>query len=426
MLTIILIIAIALCTCCTGRVQTEKDNGKNQRNPTSLVLSDSSTCTDTLTLCKLADTVFYVNLHHKDLAIKDVQYFDSIIFVHDIVNGVFAFDGSGKLLYCKNIPSACFDVNADSKRFYIYSFISNEVKVYDWSGKEVESIRLLADRNSLYGNYFLAINDSLFIRANHNTGDIKHELLFFNRKGRVVSKRKNYEPFAKFSNATTYHEIWNRPLYKTSQGLRFHRCYGDTVFSIGSDRILRPVLIEQKIKKVPLSNRLEVVGGNEIEYLNLCDKEGFYGTRMYENSRFFLIEALIGKSSFRLPNFLLYDRKNNLLSCIENNITKGLENGTLHFGIFNDYDGGLAFAPICQSGDFLIMANAGETQGKAGSHPKSLYTKGRKISGLLYKCRSDVFSNIENRNRLEDFFQHFDDEKDTMLMIVKLKNETLY
>ena len=71
-----------------------------------------------------------------------------------------------------------------------------------------------------------------------------------------------------------------------------------------------------------------------------------------------------------------------------------------HFGIFNDYDGGLAFAPSAQSGDYLIMVNASDQQGdRHKTLPKTLYQEGRIIPELVNKkpvsrqrqMRSDVY-----------------------------------
>lgn len=74
-----------------------------------------------------------------------------------------------------------------------------------------------------------------------------------------------------------------------------------------------------------------------------------------------------------------------------------------------------------QSGDYLIMLNAGRAQGWRKDFPKTLYTDGKKIEGKQYSCKSDVYRTINDKKRADDFFNHLNEKENTMLMIVKLK-----
>ena len=384
-----------------------------------LVLPDSSRCAGTFTLSRLADTVFYVSLHSKLANVLKVHYLDSIIFVQDM-HQVHAFDASGRLLYDKDAYAGCLDVDAASGVFYTYEPLTNEVKAYDFAGKELHHFTVQAEGNSFYGSCFLAVSDSLFAKANGAQSEA--EVVFFNRKGQVVERVKNPKPAIPQPGAHTYNEVWNRPLFRSPMGLRFHRCYGDTLFAVEEDGTLRPVLVERIVKKVPFDKRLDVVGGDETAYLALCDKEGYAALRMYENSRFFLAEYLIGKSAFRMPGYWLYDRADSTLHRAGISLREGLQAHTFHFGIFNDYDGGLGFAPMCQSGNYLIMVNAGSVQpADFSNHPKQLYEKGRKHLGETYACRSGMAASRQKEAAAEAFFRNFDDEKDTMLMIARMK-----
>ena len=417
---IILFIAIALlCTCCGSR-PSEKAEIQKERAETSLLILSDTVRADTFTLSRIADTVFYVNLHRKFKGVMKVHYSGSVILVQD-TRGIYAFDASGKMKYAKDVHLCCFDVDAEAGKFFTYEPVSgrNEVKAYDFEGKELYKFRVLADGNSFYGAYFLALSDSLFVKANGAREE--NELLFFNRKGRAVKRIKNPEVVIPSPGAYTNNEIWPRPLFRSPMGLRFHRCYGDTLFAVEADRTLRPVFVEHLVKKVPYDKRLEVVGGDLVAYNELCYKEGYAATRMYENNRFFLIECQIGKSDVRMPYYWLYDRAEGTLSRAGITVQQGIDAHTFHFGIFNDYDGGLGFAPLCQSGDYLIMVNAGTVQPVVGDHPKLLYEKGRRYFEETYACRSDVAASAQKEAAVKAFFQDFDDEKDTMLMIVKLK-----
>lgn len=376
---------------------------------------------DTLKLSQIADTVFYVNLPYKG-HISQVQYLDTLIFVQS-TDYIFVFNQSAQPLYKVPINSAsCFDLRPEESKFYVYDvFKFNEIKEYDFNGNELRKIRLKTEENGFYGASFLAVNDSLFAISRLNEGRNENELFFVNGKGRKVGRVKNTEPYVPAGNALTHNEIWPRTLFRTSEGLRYHRCYRDTLFAVEQDMNLEPILIEQKISKVPLEKRIECVGGDRMEYLKYCHENKKYAVRVYENSRYYIAEYLLGRSSNMLPNYLVYDKTTGKLNRVENDLSRGFETHQLHFGIFNDYDGALAFTPLYQSGDYLIMVNGGEAQGRGSNFPKALYKRGKIIENKQHPCKSDVYRSASDKKRAETFFDNLDEENDTMLMIVKLK-----
>lgn len=418
-----ILFSLLLVSCQSRKEKTIEIFTEESVDTTVVLRPDYPESTDTLRLSNIADSVFYVKLQYRQFDdILNVQYFDSLIFVQDYT-AVFAFNPSGELLYKVLLSSrGCLDVDAGNSKFYTYT-IKNQIKAYDFKGNELEHFRARVDENSFYGFYFLAINDSLFARAEYNAGYNEYELDFINKKGRMIGGIKNVEPHARTMNSYSHHESWPRPLFRCSEGLRYHRCYGDTLFAIQSDMTLRPVLIEQKISKVPLDKRLESVGGDEIEYRQYCLDHKLYATRIFENNHFFIVDYLMGKSwrEFANCNYLVYDKKNGKLNRIENDFYAEYDTHKLHLGIFNDYDGGLAFAPFCQSGDYLIMVNAGDVQMGGKDYPKRLYEKGRKMNGEHFVFRSNVYRTSDDKQRADRFFQNLDEEKETALMIVKLK-----
>lgn len=404
--------------------QTKKEEAESTpKTGDSIVVlrADYPESTDTLKLSQIADTVFYVNIPYKG-GIEQVQYIDSLIFVQSGDN-ILVFNQSNELLY--KVPMAstsCFDLRREVSKFYVYdSFKANEIKEYDFKGNLLRSIRLKTDENGFYGASFLAVNDSLFAISRLNEGSNENELFFVNGRGKRVGYKRNAEPFVRGSNARTLNEIWSRTLFRTSEGLRYHRCYRDTLFAIEQDMALTPVVIEQKISKVPIEKRLECVGGDEMEYLNYCAENNKYAVRTFDNSRYYIAEYLLGKSSDELPNYMVYDKVTGKLKRVIIDLEHGYDIGQFHFGIFNDYDGGLAFTPMYQSGDYLIMLNAGRAQGWGKDFPKTLYTDGKQIKGKQYSCKSNVYRTINDKKRADDFFNNLNEKENTMLMIVKLK-----
>lgn len=404
--------------------QTKKEEAESTpKTGDSIVVlrADYPESTDTLKLSQIADTVFYVNIPYKG-GIEQVQYIDSLIFVQSGDN-ILVFNQSNELLY--KVPMAstsCFDLRREVSKFYVYdSFKANEIKEYDFKGNLLRSIRLKTDEKGFYGASFLAVNDSLFAISRLNEGSNENELFFVNGRGKRVGYKRNAEPFVRGSNARTLNEIWPRTLFRTSEGLRYHRCYRDTLFAIEQDMALTPVVIEQKISKVPIEKRLECVGGDEMEYLNYCAENNKYAVRTFDNSRYYIAEYLLGKSSDELPNYMVYDKLTGKLNRVIIDLEHGYDIGQFHFGIFNDYDGGLAFTPMYQSGDYLIMLNAGRAQGWGKDFPKTLYTDGKQIKGKQYSCKSNVYRTINDKKRADDFFNNLNEKENTMLMIVKLK-----
>lgn len=114
-----------------------------------------------------------------------------------------------------------------------------------------------------------------------------------------------------------------------------------------------------------------------------------------------------------------------MLSRTHNDLQKSIGTKRLHFGIFNDYDGGLAFEPEHLSGEYLIMVNAGKSQGGAKDHPKKLYLEGRKVAENQYTVISNVYRKKKYKKRADDFFNKEvgDEDKSTVLTIIKMKSK---
>ena len=55
---------------------------------------------------------------------------------------LFAFNSSGELAYKVPLPfCGSFDMDVENSRFYIYTTKPNQIKVYDFKGKELDCIR---------------------------------------------------------------------------------------------------------------------------------------------------------------------------------------------------------------------------------------------------------------------------------------------
>lgn len=378
---------------------------------------------DTIRLSHIADTVFYVSLESDNLKdILQIQYFDSMILVNDF-NFIHLFDLLGKHLSKVPVKSGSFDVLPDLSRFYTYSFLSKEICSYDFMGNKIWQTKLKNDESGYYGYSFLAINDSLFVISNTNVGYNPDELLFVNQKGQVIHRIANSNRFSPPVNINSYKRGWRRSLFRACDGLRYHSFYSDTLFSVVNTNIT-PVVVETKIAKVPLEHRLEYTGEQISEFAKYCMRENKYATRFLDTSRYLIVDYQFGSLQSSLSNYLIFDKETGLLSRTYNNLNKGIEAGFLHFGISNDYDGGLAFEPMFQSGEYLIMVNAGDSQGALKNKPKQLYWEGRTIAEEHCECRSNSCLNPVYKAKTDQFFKEKVNDKDMLLMVVKLKSNS--
>lgn len=372
-------------------------------------------------LSQIADTIFYLKLNHK--CPKDIYqawYTNNTIFLYDL-DSIFAFNNTGILRYSISAPVSSIDILQNEQKFYIYSFKDKTISQYDFKGAKEHMIHLKSNKLGGYGSCFLTINDTLFAISRLNEGLNPYELLFFNKKGKMVKYITNSQPFTPQSHAIFYNTAWERMLFRSPQGCFYYRPYGDTLFTISPQIALSPIWIEQKLSKVPLKKRLEYRGMNLTDFINLCRTEQWYNIRYIENSRYIIAEYIPGRSNYDIPNYMVYDKKTKKIEKTEQTLSKGIAYQNFHFGFFNDYDGGLGFSPLCQSNDYLLMINAGYAQGGAKNFPKTLYNMGRKIGKITYKCRSDSCLSIKNKKKLEKFLKSFDENKNTMVTIVKLK-----
>lgn len=188
------------------------------------------------------------------------------------------------------------------------------------------------------------------------------------------------------------------------------------------------MLIETMIGKMAIEHRMEYNGmDNDTYIIETVNKEPEKknGVRYFETSRFIIGEYKVGQHQRDWSDYICYDKHNKKWYQIINKFPS--EGFLFHFGIFNDYDGGLAFAPSTQSGEWLIMVNASDQNGESRTKPKRLYQEGiiiqNRQTGEMeqYLYRSDVWKDAEKRNLLNKFYQDFNDDKHSVLMLVRLK-----
>lgn len=418
---ILIIIFLSLIVySCTGN----KDNRtmESQKNEKVVVVDSLYPIKkSSISITDIADTVFYVKLQRQMSNVYRIDYYENNFFVNHHL-GVTCFNLKGEILFDIPVKFSSIDINPIEKLIYIYTFKNKTIYVYDFLGKLVEQIKVKTQFQNGYGYTFAQVNDSTYALSSVNLGYNKHELVFINNRGLTTNRIPNIEPFSPSSTARIYNSAWDKLLFNTPIGLLYHRYNSDTIFSINKNLELTPIFIDRKIKKIPLNCRLENVGGELEILIKSCLKHKWHHTRYYVNSRFFLCEYVIGKSPTQISNYMLYDKFGESLYVHEFQLSDYLTSNSLHIGINNDYDGGLAFNPTSQSGDYLIMYNANGQGGRFKSLPKTIYQTGRTLNGTLYNCKSDSSISKKYCENLKRFMKSFNENSQSMLTVIKLKS----
>lgn len=420
---ILCVLSLSACRNKTQNIHSDSSNEMNSRQDTILISSEYPESAEPVTLHRIADSIFYVGLKCKNLGKPlQVHYLDSLILVSDMRN-IRVLDASGNCM--REIPLVIggFDLLPAKSEIYTYSSQQRKIEAYTFGGKKIWStkVKITEKEFGFYGYSFAAINDSTFAISIRNTGNNFDQLVFINKTGYIVHHVANAERFLPPPTTYSRNAVWHHPLFRVYDGVRYHPNFSDTLFSI-ADTIIVPRAIEQKTAKVPLEKRMEYTGNNNLnEMIRYCKENDKYATRFYDTERFLVVNYRMADLDVSFSNYLIYDKKTKELGRSFSDFVQGLETGKFHFGIFNDIDGGLGFTPDYQSGNYLIMVNAGENQGAMKDMPKQLYQEGRMAEGKRYKCKSNSALNSEYKMSADEFFEKISKEQN-ILTIVKLKN----
>ncbi|MCI7706422.1 MAG: 6-bladed beta-propeller [Parabacteroides sp.] len=415
---IYIIIYLFVCVCPFINTLIAEASPKTINNTQLISLSSGSKVND-VQLTEIVDTLFYTALDYPKIkTILQVHLHDSLILINDS-KSVIIFNRQGKYLRSIPLEKGSMDIVGDI--LYTYQFLNKEICAYTLKGDKLWRNLLNYPNEAGYmGDYFVSITPNLFAVANMSIGYNHYELLFFNKEGEIVNSRENRCFFQK-QQVNTYNSIWKRLLFRGYDGIYYHPFFNDTVYSVQYTNI-RPAIIEKLVKKVPLKQRLEYTGESLESFHKYCLKENVYATRFFETERYIIVEYQIGSLLNSVSNYFIYDKTTQKLSGTHNDLLSLLNNSQrLHIGIFNDYDGGLAFQPMHQTENYLIMVDAGDNQGVKKSMPSELYRKGRKIKDKSYICTSDVWLKQKYKDTATSFFDKNKGDNSTILTIVKLK-----
>lgn len=382
-------------------------------------LVNINAATDTMIrISDLADTIMYFKLDRcaQKKAVTQAMYDGKRILVYDR-DSLFFYNTDGKEEKRFSCPFACLDYDMENGKVYVFEFRKRLISILSDEGELLSSINIRSNLSGYYGHYFAALSDSVFAMAIPNAGGNDDALVLVSSKGRILDKRGHHDTFRPSGNTFIHNMTWDFPLLRTPDETLYCESYCDTAFVLRGNGDAEPLFVQSVLKKIPLECRPEVKGQNLNDYILKCKSNMWATPRYYVNGRFILAQYVYGRSDTDFPGYLLYDRKD----CSSRVHKDTLSMSRLHMGIFNDYDGGLAFTPISQSGNYLLMSGAGIAQGGMSSRPKTLYEKGRKFGDALLPAASGISMDEGKEAQLTSFLADFDEERQTMITVLKMK-----
>ena len=418
---ILSIIGIIFFIKSCGNTHTEQESGAHPIQSNLVIIDpDYSEVKDTIFISQFIDSLIYIPLQQNQncilSSILKVVIADAYIFVHD-ASSLYMFQKDGS--YLRTISTSCWGFDILRKNQFIFVADGQKIVVYNYQGDKVQNDILLSQNMVGIGNFFLAIDSCTIALSIWNKGVEPERLMLMQTDGTIVKTFPNYEQFkpqrTPLVNASRFH----RTLFRYHDSIRYHPYYADTLFTLSNDT-LQPVFVEKKIKKVPLQYRLENLG-DESAFRLYCHEHEAYTTRFFETSRYVFVIYNIGYITQTLPSYLLYDKITAQLYNYKQEFNFSI--GSLHLGLYNDFDGGLPFNPEYLSDEYLI---------EAYSATKFIrdYNEGRSITecdenniciSKSYDMRSNRSNNLEQTKLLEDLLQKIKVGDNPVLIIAKLK-----
>lgn len=405
---------------CKEKTIPKLDN--NQLGHNSIVIIDNKyqISKDTIKLSSISDSLFYISIRGNSipekLDIHKVMTTKEYIFIHGN-HRFFQFNWNGDLIHeyrnAENDRVYGFDV-LDQQNILFIAF-PNKILIHGFDGKLIKSVPLAPDLESI-GYFFAAIDTNKMVLALMNKGHNHNRLVIINMNGEVIKKFNNTERFNSNNipvyNASRFH----RMITRNNTDIYYHPLYNDTIYRL-IDYKLFPVFVEKKIFKVPLEERPEYTG--DINRLNkYCNDNLAFITRTMVSNRYILIEAQ--KASFikAFPTFMIYDWKIGKLYF--NDLSIDFSKDKMHMGIFNDWDGGIAFKTEFIDNGYMIgyydvnrflIFNRDGYQLKSGTNTYKNYIT----------CSHSI-SKQSRYNALKSFITKINNDEDKLvLMFAKLK-----
>lgn len=336
---------------CTTR---ETPESQNINFPKKIILNLSEVISDSMNLSDIAEKVEYIPLQTNDSAVLGYIY-DFVItkenfFIKDELS-ILRYDKNGNfinhLFKVGRGPGEAgargFTVDNIGKLVYVLDHFTGDVKIYDFSGKNINNIKKpiapLEYRIWSIGYFY----NNLFV-ATTQRPMTKYLYSFFNLKNDSVRiLYKNYHNYDKSQENQRPAIIPKDDCYQiTDTSLLFKEKFCDTIFEVKQDYSIEPRYI------IDLGNRkLEWEGWRDHGMFNIAGGPPYgYWVQSFIETKSYLFIVL---KSFKEPElFSMFDKRANSVKIF---INKYYERTFTPVYLRNDLDNFMAFPPMNEDGN---------------------------------------------------------------------------
>jgi hypothetical protein len=239
--------SIILISGCSKQGETSYVN-----NATSLAISNAES--EKMSLSTLSDSISYVLLDTpEELAIGQIDRIllsQNRFFVldRDISSALFVFDLNGKLIF--DIQEGIggpgevrefsdFDVSEQAQELYILDNESKDIKVFNFFGEFIESIRLsfFAASINVLSEEIAVFRNNQFIEGDEIDND---QIAIINKEGKVI---RSFLPLSSETNYLSYHDSF-RPLQSSEKSWIFSQALNDTIYEISGSTAVSKYVID--------------------------------------------------------------------------------------------------------------------------------------------------------------------------------------
>ena len=219
--------------------------------PITVNLNLSEAIEDSMNLSEIADKVEYIPLQTTDSSL--MGYFWNFAITKDyffIVNelSVLTFDKYGKYINSLfrigsgpgEAHAYCIAVDEDGGKVFVYDHVIGNVKIYDFHGKYIKTIKKSIRPPGSWGYSIGFFNNNLFVQTTQRPF-IKYLYSCFNLANdsiRILCK--NYRSYNKTQEGKTPYSPYDYHYQITDSTILYKESYSDTIFSVNKKFIQTP------------------------------------------------------------------------------------------------------------------------------------------------------------------------------------------
>ena len=319
--------------------------------PITVNLNLSEAIEDSMNLSEIADKVEYIPLQTTDSSL--MGYFWNFAITKDyffIVNelSVLTFDKYGKYINSLfrigsgpgEANAYCIAVDEDGGKVFVYDHIISDVKIYDFHGKYINTIKKSIRPPGTWGYSIGFFNDNLLVQTTQRP-HVKYLYSCFDLSNDSIHILcKNNRDYSNSQEGKTPLSPYDYHYQITDSTILYKESYGDTIFSVNKKFIQTPRYI------INLGNRkLDWDTWRECAFNIAGGPPNGYKVQSFVETESYLFLVL---QSFKEPQmFVVYNKITNSTNIIKN---KDQDPSSDQVYLRNNLDNIIPFPPMNKDG----------------------------------------------------------------------------